>query len=1057
MAIPAPIILLPTAGTNYATDIALQTLSGTTSADTERILVNGSTQGVSYTAGDMTWSWSDTLVLGQNTKNIVAVEKTTGNLSTATTIVITLIQSDTDITVSAPTGIRIRRYQDQIEVVCTQNPEPQTIGYNFWVSTDSGGTNGQYVKINKQLITDYSFYEDDSKLISRSVDTSGNIRVTTISEEIIRTYFYSGYLTEARFIELVQQDLLLDVPFEESTRFFFVVSAVIYDTVSGQVTESAYSPELEGTIISITTGIQDLPARTQSDIILTISQEMLTDNKGIDTKPGTVFRDEVDPITEEMARYYIIQDFLSRSLSISALQDFDDSNGDGISDPVSDSIKKKSLQIALNLTNSNDVQTLIDEQFDKLASNVDTTRKAASYATGQVIFFTENPPIRDMTVNEGGIVSSIGDLDAGIPSQTYKTLSTKIITYANREDFYNTDTQRYEVYVDVEAVIPGEASNTESYTIKNAISGIDSNFQVENPNPVSFGEDRESNNRLAGRIQLAMFADTGTEGGYAKTSIAVPGVHNVRVEKAGDPLMMRDYDNYRKEHIGGKVDIYIWGKRTAQISDQIAFSFESIAGTQGTQAGEVFSVLSAAAFQFQCRNTRVGPHTPIFEVTKVYNATRGQEYDIAGYQIVGEGNTIDLDESLVRNITIGLASRDIIRVDYKFRSSDTFILQSQPVSEIVSVVGELSGELTTDNYELVKLEDPLEDGGSTSSNDGIRIMYANNLPLTQFQTITDEEHVLVSDIDEPLDYKGVDVETIFVRNDTRTVTYVENVDYRVTTGSETTSTTLRLIDAGSIYNGQKVLVSYGAIENFTVTYTTNGLLQDVQEEVDIMKHACADVVVKAAVENNVDFVFTVIPKANVTNLNLLTSKIRTAIANYMAQMEIGVALTQSEVVNIIQDVNDVDYVIVPFAKMVKADESFITRDDIGKTQFEVYNEGLVTSYITSSEVLTYSTIANGGPDNLFRGVFEDKEALILQEDPLDVSEGYGRAYIQEDGKIIVSTKDGELPDTKSYSVSYYVYGETGARDIEVASVEYLSIGSMTIVYDTPRRMTGQTL
>jgi hypothetical protein len=168
-------------------------------------------------------------------------------------------------------------------------------------------------------------------------------------------------------------------------------------------------------------------------------------------------------------------------------------------------------------------------------------------------------------------------------------------------------------------------------------------------------------------------------------------------------------------------------------------------------------------------------------------------------------------------------------------------------------------------------------------------------------------------------------------------------------------------------------------------------------------------------------------------------------------------LTQSEVIHAIQSVADVDYVVLPFIKMAKADGSLIIRDDVDTPTFEVFNEGFSTSYITKISVLTYSTTDQGGPSNLFRGVFENNLPLVLQSDPLDVSNGSGRAYIQADGKIIVSTKDGSLPDTKTYQVSYYTKGEVGSKDIQVASLEYLTIGNFSVTFDTPRPVTKQSL
>lgn len=1057
MSIVAPIILLPTAGADYTTDISIQTLSGTTVADTQRILVNGSLVGVTYTAGELAWSWTGTLSMGTNTIRVTAVQQSTGDVSLPTEIVITLVQADAFVTVTPPTGVQLKRYQDKVEVICVQNPETDVVGYNYYVSTQSGGLNNVYAKINTDYVTEPTFTDDVTLELSREVDQAGNIKVTTITEETTTFNYYSADFDETVFNRLVEAGELPDVSFTQDTRFFYVMTAVIYDTSSGQVTESTYSAELEGSPITIVTGIQDLPARVQNDIILTYSRELLAGDDNVDTKPGTVMRDIIDPISEEQARVYVVQDFLSRSLSVSGLLEFDDADGDGVSDPVSESMPKRALQIALHITNPADLQRIIDDQFDKMAANVNMIRQGATPATGTVVFYTETAPIRDMYVNAGSLVSTTGDLDTGLAAQSYTVLETKILEFANREYYYNSQEQRYELEATVQSVFPGSSANTDSNTVVSVGSGIDSDFLVENPNPISFGEDEESNHDLASRVQLGFFADTGTEGGYAKTALSVPRVRNVRVEKAGDELMQRDWDDVRMEHVGGKVDIYIQGSKPKTVTDQIAFSFESIQSTEGTQTGEQFTIISASSFQFKTQNSQVTAHTPIFEVSRVRNATRGADYDLTGYQIIGDGTIVDLNEARPSNASIGLSSTDIIRVDYKYRSSDTFTLSNQPVDEIVSVTGQLSGTLTSDNWELVKLQDPLEDGESTIAQDGVKIKFANNLPLTEFQTITNEAHVLIVDVPESLNYFGIDTNTIVVTNSAGTVTYTENIDYVVSAGTQTTATTIEMLETGSIQNGQQVAVGYTAIENFSVVYTTNDLLNDVQNEVDDVKHACADVIVKNAIENEVDFVITVVPKAGVTNTNLLESQIKTAVSNFITQLGIGRSLTQSEIDNVIKNVDDVDYVVIPFIRMVKADGSFIVRDDVGIVTFEEFNQGLVTSYITSASVLEFDTINQGGPTNLFRGIFENEMPLVLQTDPLDVSGAAGRGYIRNDGKIIVSTRDGALPDTKFYKVSYYVYGETGSKDINVNSVEHLKVGSFSINFDTPRNLSRQSL
>jgi len=1061
MTILAPIILLPTNGVNYASDIPTQTLSGTTVApNTKNILVNNSTFGVTYTSGSSIWAWSGTLPIGANNLSIIAIDQD-GTQSAPTTIQITILSSNTKITVTPPTGVRLRSYQDSIEALNAQNPEPQTIGYNYYVAVESGGGSSRtYAKMNPQIVSAYTYYEDTTSPISQSVDTAGNVRVTTTTEEVIRTYYYSFTLTNTVLSALISAGTLPNVLLNQDQPFFFVITAVIYDPVLGQVTESAYSMELQGSPVTITTGLKTLPNRSQVDIILTFSQELLTGNKNVSMLPGSVIRDILDPPSEEMARVYVIQNFLAISLSVSALQDFDDANHDGISDPVSSSMPKQALKIALGLTRDQDVQNLIDSQFDALASNVDTIRKGATSAIGYVTFYTGTAPIRDMIVNQGATVTSQGDLDQGIPSQAYMTLESKTISLANAAQFYNSLTNQYEVSVQVQALTAGSTGNADSFTVTSISSGADSNFKVENPNPIAFGQDEESNHDLSTRIELAMYADTGTLGGYNKTAAGVSGVQRMMIQAAGDPLMIRDYDSLRNQHVGGKVDVYVQGQRLKQVSDQIAFSYESIGDNQGTMSGETFAVINAPAYEFKSLNPLVTAHTPIFSVSLVHNATKVQDYDITGYQIIGDGDTIKLNETLPKNVAIGLASADVIKVDYKYRSSDTYILKNQPVINIVSVVGQLSGPLTPENYELVALADPLANGNSTIATTSVRIKFANNLPLETFQPVSNEAHVMIIGKQEPLVYLGADPTTIIVRNNTSTITYSENIDYRIIPGATTTPTNILLIESGYIQNGQEVLISYTAIENFVVTYTINDLLTTVQTEMDKMKHACADVIVKQAVENNVDFAFTVVPTAaplystyggqiNVYQATLRT-KIGTAIGNYINRLSIGETLTQSKIIQLIQDLPEVNYMALPLNRMVKSDGSFIIRDDIGHTQFEIFNEGLVRSFITVIPVLTYATVDKGGSDNLFRGIFEDSMPLVLQEDVLDVSGGPGRGYIQADGKIVVSTKDGLLPDTKDYQVAYYVYGEKGTKDINVASVEYLTIGNLAINFDTPQ-------
>ena len=77
------------AGANFATANALLTLEGSCAADSSVISVNGATVGVSYTAGQTTWTYAASLAEGANTFSVTAADAL-GNISGADSITITL-------------------------------------------------------------------------------------------------------------------------------------------------------------------------------------------------------------------------------------------------------------------------------------------------------------------------------------------------------------------------------------------------------------------------------------------------------------------------------------------------------------------------------------------------------------------------------------------------------------------------------------------------------------------------------------------------------------------------------------------------------------------------------------------------------------------------------------------------------------------------------------------------------------------------------------------------------------------------------------------------------
>jgi len=81
------------AGNDYTTDNSSIILGGSCAADTVAIYVNGSTNGVAYTAGQASWTYTGTLQTGENSFMIIARDAA-GNASDADSITVTYTGTD---------------------------------------------------------------------------------------------------------------------------------------------------------------------------------------------------------------------------------------------------------------------------------------------------------------------------------------------------------------------------------------------------------------------------------------------------------------------------------------------------------------------------------------------------------------------------------------------------------------------------------------------------------------------------------------------------------------------------------------------------------------------------------------------------------------------------------------------------------------------------------------------------------------------------------------------------------------------------------------------------
>ena len=1075
------------------------------------------------------------LEFGVNTILIRTID-IVGGVSATSSVLVTRV-SDVDLTgTQIPTGIRVHRHRNFVEilaakprsilnVVQTESGESVLVtvntatflGFNIYASVEPAGVSGYY-RVNDKPITSPSEFEEDDitsfddlavwdansaktvRIRITEEDEFGNelaVRLDAFhnSETLAGKLRYTGTLENYEFNEflifphtrsggtgIINSDQFISVP--DADPLYYVITGLYYDPTTNVEIETPYSQEVLGSPLVIDTTIRDLPGRTQTQIVTGYMQAVGRVNSEISLLPGSVTRDvDIDPFASEAERIWFLLDFVHRSQSFLTLLAIDNVSGNGISDPVAGSAYKQALKAAVGYTNDSSVQALIDQQFDKLAANVNKARLPGRQSTGNLTLYTTVRPTKDLQVPAGSFAASTADASTGTTAQRFRIGGSYVLPAASADAFYNFNEKRYELEVTIVSELASLASNVPPGAIKTLI-GI-SGFQAINQAATVFGNSVESNADLSSRSMLGFASvDTGTEGGYASTAAAKIGVIKTEIVKSGDALMMRDYDDVRKKHIGGKVDVWIQGVQERQAQDKFAFSFEIARDTRCL-------ILDVTNLIFRVLDSRVTPTTPIIEILNnpsqglgVRNATLGLDYDLTGVVIL-DYQTFQINTGIAQPAT---AIDDTILADYRFRVVNQFFMTLQPVRRVVSVVGEVSGALDPDtHYELFKTDDPLLDGESTIARDYVAITPSGGTPSGDTITVNNELHVMIGFEQEPLDSIGINTATIRVFNEQRTIEFEPPgsvaPDYDIIQGTPTTPVRIILTAASQIASGQEVSVDYVHDENFTVTYVINELLQQLQAILDTKRHVTADVLAKQAVQNDIDIETTVQLKKGSTKAKT-DPVIRNNVSLNLNKKVIGEGVAQSNVDAAINDSTGVQFNVLPMAKMAYADGSQKLRESV-LSSYQHLNSldigGNIVYILTNP--LEYPTTDGGGLSTEHRGVFQDDEAMVLATDLSLVGFAANQSFIIGAGGAIIAgySDDATLalegflpneytqerlrrtanhivvsllgtglppdnPENHSYAVSYMVRSDTGSHDIRVAQMEVIDLGVLTVTY-----------
>lgn len=339
--------------------------------------------------------------------------------------------------------------------------------------------------------------------------------------------------------------------------------------------------------------------------------------------------------------------------------------------------------------------TTSGQDLDLLASNFGLARKTGTPASGYVLLTLQNLT-SDILVQSGTVITARNGF-------SYRTLSSTSISVSDKGRLASIAsklkkalnnagiTASYAVEVAVECTRIGESGNISPLQI----STIDIELNgIVATNLASFtgGSSRESDDAFRARI-LSIFsgANIGTAAGYRNAALSVDGVTDALIVEPGSSLMTRDgtevintADGLRiiSSGTGGKVDLYILGSKLQNVTE--SYIYNDLSGV-------------------------------------------GDPTDEVNYFILGQAS-IDQTRTLEEKRLIALKTNK---------------LPMQPVADITSVVGSISGDLTKQyidasgqlqgNYKLLKDEES-DSAGSPFGFD--KLVFTSTKKLVNGEIIT---------------------------------------------------------------------------------------------------------------------------------------------------------------------------------------------------------------------------------------------------------------------------------------------------------------------------------
>lgn len=753
--------------------------------------------GLSRPSTHPTWN---VLGLGYQTTDNGVTWINTGDPAISPTEKVNLIffQTSGALLIAPPSGISAYKNQNNCKIEWALPTFPGFLGVRVMISTDPTGVQVPFTQFG-DIVNNLTRSENVVIAADTTTSVVGNQTVITTTETTLPVNYSSVVLTPGD----VQN---LDI-------FYVMLSTVIQDPSTQAIFESQQNGPITAGFVNlhVISPTDFLALQRKEDIAGRLINQVTRLYPDLDLSPRSELRDLIfDPISLELANMSVREWFSRVSTSISAINQLDDANGDGFSDPFNSSSLKQQLSRAYGLSAS-DTQALVDKQFDILGEQAGVSRGGAATSVVELTFFTFVRPTQSVTFPIGIQVGTIADAET--PALTFITRASATIDATNADSFYNSQFGWYQVTVPAECLTQGSVGNVGAGTIRSVTSGAPNGFSVTNLDAADFGLDTQINSKFAANIQDSLVAgrDSGTRKGYLKAARETAGVVDARVVAAGDLEMVRDWDPIRQKHIFGCVDIYTRGTSISEQDTDVAFAYQNTNVYGLLSSYQPCTLQDSNLFKFKVTNFAslpFGIYTGVeFLVSRgtnsFYFGTANTQFENTdgtfvldpnemAYQYVGDAITKVRIPLLLNNVAAtnrvalaALTSAQAGTYSYllvaRMQSPLQLIPTFQPVLKALSIVGESGQTGTMDSVftRLIHSSDFLLEGGSNKAGDKIAVDSTSSLPASKPLIMTTNIEIIDSAMDVTTNVNGTPGDIVSVRSSDLSRLYIFGQDYTI--------------------------------------------------------------------------------------------------------------------------------------------------------------------------------------------------------------------------------------------------------------------------------------